>query len=79
MIEEPGVQLHVMTVLKVEILSVSGRLTGTLDSVLQPDLEDLLVMAVTVNGDSIALTAISLTERASLNNLVIGQIFIWNI
>ena len=79
MIEEPGVQLHVMTVLKVEILSISGRLTGTLDSVLQPDLEDLLVMAVTVNGDSIALTAISLTERASLNSLVIGQIFIWNI
>ena len=79
MVEEPGIQLHVVTVLKVKRLSVSWRLTGLLDSVLQPDLEDLVVMAVTVDGDSIALTAVSLTERSSLHCLVIGQIFIWNI
>ena len=55
-----------VTVLQVERLPLSWRLTGLLDSVLQPNLEDLLVVAVAVDGDSIALAAISLTEGVSL-------------
>ena len=81
MVHQPGVQLHMVTVLQVERLPLSWRLTGLLDSVLQPDLEDLVVVAVAVDGDSLTLAAISLTQGASLALIssIIGQLFIWNI
>ena len=61
-VEKPAVELHVMTVLKIERHCLSWRLTGVLDSVLHANLEDLLVMTVAMNGDAGALTTINFTQ-----------------
>ena len=68
-VEQPGVELHVVTVLQEEGLSLGWRLTDLLDSVLQPDLDGLVVVAVAVYGRPATLAAICLTQRLGFNSL----------
>ena len=70
-----------VTVLQVERLGLGWRLTDLLDSVLQADLECLLVMTVAVYGDPATLAPVCGTQRLGPNSLIIriiiGWIFIW--
>ena len=68
-VEQPSVELHVVTVLQVEGLSLGWRLTDLLDSVLQSDLDGLVVVTVAVYGHPATLAAVSLTQRLGLNPL----------
>ena len=68
-VEQPGVELHMATVLQVEVLSLCWRLTDLLDPGLQSDLEGLVVVAVAVDRHPPTLAAFCLTQRPRLNSL----------
>ena len=66
-VEQAGVELHVVTVLQDEGLSLGWRLTDILDSVLQADLECLMVVTVTVDGHPATLAPLCGTQRLGPN------------